>query len=79
MSSPQPNPIPRSSVRTKNPELLSRERREVRKLTTLAEVARLISDMTQLKSTLPRILELLARHHGVVRGFVMLGGMTSKL
>jgi Nif-specific regulatory protein len=72
MSSPQPNPIPRSSVRTKSPELLSRERREVRKLTTLAEVARLISDTTHLKSTLPRILELLARHHGVVRGFIML-------
>ncbi|HKE57994.1 MAG TPA: sigma 54-interacting transcriptional regulator [Pyrinomonadaceae bacterium] len=57
---------------TKTPELLSRERREVRKLSTLVEVGRILAESTGLKANLPRVLETLGRHHGMVRSFVMM-------
>lgn len=56
----------------KTADLLSRERREVRKLTTLVELGRLLSDTNGLKVGLARALETLGRHHGMVRSFVML-------
>jgi Nif-specific regulatory protein len=56
----------------KSPELVSRERREVRKLGTLVEVGRILADTNGLKSALEQALETLGRHHGMVRSFVML-------
>jgi len=56
----------------KSPELVARERREVRKLSTLVEVGRILADTTSLKAALEQTLETLGRHHGTVRSFVML-------
>ena len=56
----------------KSPELVTRERREIRKLGTLVEVGRILADTNSLKSALERTLESLGRHHGMVRSFVML-------
>jgi Nif-specific regulatory protein len=58
--------------RPKSPELISRERREVRKLGTLTEIGRILADTNNLKTALGLALEMLARHHGIVRSFVML-------
>lgn len=60
------------AVEIKPPELVSRERREVRKLATLVEIGRLLADTTNLKISFARTLELLGRQHGMVRSFVML-------
>src|SRR5262245_36505489 len=46
--------------------------REVRRLTTLLEVSQSLSGTLNLKASLHRVLEILARHHGVVRGIVSL-------
>jgi Nif-specific regulatory protein len=56
----------------KSPALLSRERREVRKLGTLVEIGRILSGDSNLKSALAAALEPLGRQHGMVRSFVML-------
>ena len=56
----------------KSPELISRERREVRKLTSLVEIGRILSDTNNLKTALAATLETLGRHHGMLRSFVML-------
>ena len=56
----------------KSSDLLSRERREIRKLGTLVEVGRILADTGNLKSGLTNVLETLGRHHGIVRSFVML-------
>src|SRR4030095_12073759 len=53
-------------------ELLTRERREVRKLATLVEIGRILADESILKVGFARALETLGRHHGIVRSFVML-------
>jgi Nif-specific regulatory protein len=58
--------------KVKSPELLSRERREVRKLGTLLEIARILADTSSLKTAFAATLETLGRHHGMVRSFVML-------
>src|SRR5215470_7596174 len=46
--------------------------REVRRLATLVDVSQALSDTLNLKASLHRVLEILARHHGAVRGFVSL-------
>ncbi len=56
----------------KSPELISRERREVRKLSTLLEISRLLADTSNLKTSFAGALETLGRHHGMLRSFVML-------
>ena len=61
-----------SSNPAKPVELITRERREIRKLSTLVEVGRILADETILKVALARVLETLGRHHGIVRSFVML-------
>jgi len=53
-------------------ELITRERREVRKLSTLVEIGWILAEETILKVALARALETLGRHHGIVRSFVML-------
>jgi Nif-specific regulatory protein len=57
---------------TKPAELLTREKREVRKLSTLVEIGRILADESILKVAFARALETLNRHHGIVRSFVML-------
>src|SRR5215813_7792453 len=57
---------------TKSPELVTRERREIRKLGTLIEIGRILADTNALSLALERVLESLGRHHGMVRSFVML-------
>ncbi|HET7288778.1 MAG TPA: sigma 54-interacting transcriptional regulator, partial [Pyrinomonadaceae bacterium] len=57
---------------SKSPELLTRERREVRKLSTLLEIARILAEISSLKTAFAATLETLGRHHGMVRSFVML-------
>jgi Nif-specific regulatory protein len=62
----------RNGSQSKSPELLSRERREVRKLGTLLEISRLLADTSNLKTAFAASLETLGRHHGLLRSFVML-------
>ncbi|HEY2961378.1 MAG TPA: sigma 54-interacting transcriptional regulator [Pyrinomonadaceae bacterium] len=56
----------------KSPELISRERREMKKLGTLHEIGRVLNDTNHLKTAFAATLDLLGRHHGMVRSFVML-------
>ena len=49
-----------------------RHSREVRRLSTLLEASQAMSGTLNLKSSLHRVLEILARHHGAVRGIVSL-------
>jgi Nif-specific regulatory protein len=49
-----------------------RHSREVRRLSTLLEASQAMSGTLNLKSALHRVLEILARHHGAVRGIVSL-------
>src|SRR3982074_637528 len=44
--------------------------REARRLSSLLEVSQALSGTLNLKSSLHRVLEILARHHGAVRGLV---------
>ena len=46
--------------------------REARRLSTLLEVSQALSGTLNLKAALHRVLEILARHHGAVRGIVTL-------
>src|SRR5262249_5095299 len=46
--------------------------REVRRLSTLLEVSQALSGTLNLKASLHRVLEILASHHGAVRGIVSL-------
>jgi Nif-specific regulatory protein len=62
----------------KHPELVSRERREIRKLGTLVEIGRILADTNSLKAAFERVLETLGRHHGMVRSFIMLLDSESK-
>src|SRR5439155_8980812 len=45
---------------------------EIRRLSSLLEVSQAVSGTLNLKSALHRVLEILARHHGAVRGIVTL-------
>src|SRR6478736_5357893 len=46
--------------------------RESRRLSTLLEVSQALSGTLNLRSGLHRVLEILAKHHGTVRGLVTL-------
>src|SRR5213079_1359659 len=46
--------------------------RESRRLSTLLEVSQALSGTLNLRSALHRVLEVLAKHHGTVRGLVVL-------
>ena len=46
--------------------------REARRLSTLLEVSQALTGTLNLKASLHRVLEILARHHGAVRGCVSL-------
>src|SRR4051812_7185619 len=49
-----------------------RKASEVRRLASLLEVSQALSGTLDLKSSLHRVLEILAKHHGAVRGIVSL-------
>ena len=44
--------------------------REVRRLSSLLEVSQALSGTLNLKASLHRVLEILARHHGALRSIV---------
>ena len=46
--------------------------REAQRLTSLLDVSQALSGTLNLKASLHRVLEILARHHGAVRGIVSL-------
>src|SRR5438552_2881179 len=46
--------------------------REARRLATLLEISQALSGTLNLKAAFHRVLEILARHHGAVRGIVSL-------
>jgi Nif-specific regulatory protein len=46
--------------------------RDARRLSTLIEVSQALSGTLNLKSSMQRVLQILIRHHGVVRGMVTL-------
>src|SRR3989449_9402068 len=46
--------------------------RETRRLSTLLEVSQALTGTLNLKASLHRVLEILAHHHGAVRGIVSL-------
>src|SRR5262249_10825538 len=46
--------------------------REVQRLSSLLDVSQALSGTLNLKASLHRVLEILARHHGAVRGIVSL-------
>src|SRR5438132_6270576 len=46
--------------------------RDARRLSTLLEVSQALSGTLNLKSSMQRVLQILIRHHGVVRGMVTL-------
>src|SRR5262245_47075674 len=56
----------------KNVRDAGRHAREVRRLSTLLDVSQALSGTLNLKSALHRVLEILASHHGAVRGVVSL-------
>jgi Nif-specific regulatory protein len=58
-----------SRARTPAPDV-DATTREARRLSTLLEVSQALSGTLDLKASLHRVLEILARHHGAVRGIV---------
>ena len=46
--------------------------RDARRLSTLIEVSQALSGTLNLKASMQRVLQILIRHHGVVRGMVTL-------
>src|SRR5262249_37811047 len=46
--------------------------RDARRLSTLLEISQALSGTLNLKSSMQRVLQVLIRHHGVVRGMVTL-------
>ena len=55
----------------KTPET-STTTRDARRLSTLLEISQALSGTLNLKSSMQRVLQILIRHHGVVRGMVTL-------
>src|SRR5690554_3936022 len=51
---------------------VSNAARETRRLSTLLEVSQALSGTLNLKAAMQRVLGILVRHHGVVRGMVTL-------
>jgi len=56
----------------KNVQEFDRHASEVRRLSTLLEASQAMSGTLNLKASLHRVLEILARHHGAMRGMVSL-------
>src|SRR5882724_732340 len=59
-----------SRARPAAPPDVDASTREARRLSTLLEVSQALSGTLNLKASLHRVLEILAHHHGAVRGIV---------
>jgi Nif-specific regulatory protein len=57
------------AAKTPDPSTTSRD---ARRLSTLLEISQALSGTLNLKSSMQRVLQILIRHHGVVRGMVTL-------
>src|SRR2546421_9778455 len=64
--------VARQMSADKNVRLTDRHAREARRLSTLLDVSQALSGTLNVKASLHRVLEILARHHGAVRGIVSL-------
>ena len=60
---------PMPAAKTPDPSTTSRD---ARRLSTLLEISQALSGTLNLKSSMQRVLQILIRHHGVVRGMVTL-------
>jgi Nif-specific regulatory protein len=58
--------------RNANPPAVPSHASEVQKLSSLLEISQALSGASQLKPALHRVLEVLERHHGVIRSTVTL-------
>jgi len=61
----------KNTLTTHNSNITQRET-EARKLATFLEISRTLAGAYKLKEALGRVLETLGRHHGMIRGVVML-------
>src|SRR5262245_34177859 len=59
---PAPKSVPEGTTAT----------RDARRLSTLLEISQALSGTLNLKSSMQRVIQILIRHHGVVRGMVTL-------
>jgi Nif-specific regulatory protein len=57
------------AAKTPDPSIATRD---ARRLSTLLEISQALSGTLNLKSSMQRVLQILIRHHGVVRGMVTL-------
>src|SRR5215510_2781894 len=60
---------PMPAAKTPDPSTTTRD---ARRLSTLLEISQALSGTLNLKSSMQRVLQILIRHHGVVRGMVTL-------
>jgi Nif-specific regulatory protein len=67
-----PAPGGMARVRTAADDPAAVHARESRRLSTLLEVSQALSGTLNLRSALHRVLEILAKHHGIVRSLVVL-------
>ena len=61
-----------SPARTRNPAPGDAQAPEIRRLASLLDVSQALSGTLNLKSALHHVLEVLAKHHGAIRGIVTL-------
>src|SRR5712691_279432 len=66
-------------VRVRKPATGDAQAPEIRRLSSLLEVSQALSGTLNLKSALHHVLEILARHHGAIRGIVTLLQDTGEL
>ncbi len=59
-------------LKTRKPAPGESQAPEIRRLSSLLEVSQALSGTLNLKSAMHNVLEILARHHGAVRGIVTL-------
>ena len=59
-------------AKARSPSPAAVQAQEARRLSTLLDVSQALSGTLNLRSALHRVLEILARHHGVVRGMITL-------
>ena len=57
------------AAKTPDPSIATRD---ARRLSTLLQISQALSGTLNLKSSMQRVLQILIRHHGVVRGMVTL-------
>src|SRR5438477_3325885 len=68
-----------TALKTRRGVLGESQAPEIRRLSSLIEVSQALSGTLNLKSAMFRVLEILARHHGAVRGIITLLGEGGEL